>query len=478
MAFCKFSPGYVSSNKIMIDMAFINDFLPKAPDLCVKAYLLGLGKCNSQDENGNTLQYFAETLNVCEDDVVSLFRYWEDQGLVQLLSTNPIEVRYLPICQSGGNNKKFKVDKYRDFNIQLQELFGLKMVMPNEYVEFYNLIENHHIAENAILAIVKYCIEFKGFNLSPNYCLTVIKDWEREGIRTIEQVQSKIEELGYADDNMNLILSAMGNKRKVQIEDKEFLNKWLNGFGFDLNVIIYIVKNLKNKKRRLDVNILDESLTKYYEMKLMSIQEIENYENEKENLYSIAIAINKELGIFYDDLTKEIDTYIVSWINMGFDLETLKMVADNCFKSSIKTLEGFNGIVNKLFKLGIVNLNSYLQYLNDNFAVDEKIKEVLVGLNLSRNVNNMDRNFYRVWTEDWGFLHNVVMCAVEISRDKVNAIQYLNKILSNWNSQGIKTIEQAKNVKVDSSQTSSFIHNNYTKEQIASLISNLDEVEV
>ena len=125
-----------------------------------------------------------------------------------------------------------------------------------------------------------------------------------------------------------------------------------------------------------------------------------------------------------------------------------------------------------------MNVPSYVQYINDNLAVDSKIKEVLIGLNLTRNVNNMDRNFYRVWTEDWAFSHDVIMCAVELARDKMNAIQYLNKILSNWNGQGVKTVEQAKNVKPENQDASKFIHNNYTKEQIASLISNLDEVEV
>ena len=478
MAFCKFSPSYVASNKTVVDNAFINDFLPSAPDLCVKIYLLGLSKCNNADDVDNSLEYFAKTLKVCEEDVISLFKYWEDQGLVQVLSTDPIEVRYLPISSASGSVKKFKVDKYTDFNIQVQELLGGRMVMPNEFAELYNLIEKRHIAENALLAIIKYCVDFKGFSLSPNYCVAVAKDWEREGIRTLEQVQAKIEELGLIDDNMSLILSAMGSKRKIQLEDKELLNKWLNAFGFDLNVIIYIVKALKNKKRRLDVNVLDDQLSKYYEMKLMSIPEIDNYENEKENLYFIAMAVNKELGIFYEDLTKEIDTYVVPWINMGFDVELLKMVADNCFKSSIKTLEGFNNIILKLFKLGIVNVSSYMQYLNDNLAVDDKIKEVLSGLNLTRNVNNMDRNFYRVWTEDWGFEHSVIMYAVTLSKDKANAVQYLNKILSNWNGQGIKTLDKAQQTKVELAQDNSFIHNQYSKEQIASLISNLDEVEV
>ncbi len=462
----------------MIDNVFITDFLPAAPDLCVKAYILGLMKCNSADESENTLDYFATTLKVCEEDVISLFKYWEDLGLVQVLSTTPVEIRFLPLNTSKGNVRKFKVDKYTDFNIQIQELFKDRMVMPNEFAEFYNLIERHHFEEKALIEIVKYCIDYKGFNLSPNYCLIVAKDWERDGVRTKEQVEEKIKELGVVDDKMNLVLSQMGSKRKVQIEDKGLINKWLNYFGFDINVIIFVVKLMKSKNRHMDVNILDEMLMRYYEMKLLSIQEIENYENEKENLYSIAKAINKELGIYYEDMSKEIDTYVVSWINMGFDMETLVMVADNCFKSSIRTLEGYNTIILKLFKLGITSKNSYLQYLNEMFTFDEKIKNILSVLGLTRNITNMDRNFYSIWTKDWGFSDEIILYTAEIAKSKGNSIQYLNRILSNWNSEGIKSIDMAKNVKIDNTSEGQFIHNNYSKEQIASLISNLDEVEV
>ena len=231
------------------------------------------------------------------------------------------------------------------------------------------------------------------------------------------------------------------------------------------------------------MQILDSHLTKYFQAKRMSIKEIEDYEANKENLYFTAIAINKELGIYYEDLTKEIDTYIVTWKNMGYDVEILKMIANNCFLSSIKTLEGMNNIINKLFKLGITNMNSYLQYINDNLALDNKIKEILDTLNLSRNVNNSDRQFYKVWTNDWNFSDEIILYAASLSAGTNNAIQYLNKILSNWNALGYKTIDQAKadktNIKSEETkQNSGFIHNNYTKEQIASFFSNLDEVEV
>ncbi|MCQ2556328.1 MAG: DnaD domain protein, partial [Clostridia bacterium] len=415
MTFCKFSPSYKKNDKVILDSNFIRDYMPKAPDMCVKAYLLGLSKCADAEETENSLAYFAETLKICEEDVISLFKYWEDMGLVQVLSTNPIEIRYLPIT-TASSIKKYKVDKYADFNIQIQELFEDRMVVPNEFAEFYDLMEAKHMEQNALIEIVAYCVKNKGTTLSPNYCITVAKDWARQGILSTTAVENKIEELGIADDKMSLILSAMGSKRKVQLEDKELLNKWLDLFGFELNVIVFVVKNLKEKKRHMDINVLDEVLTKYYEMKLQSIPEIENYENEKDTLYSIATTINKELGIFYEDLSKEIDTYVVAWVNMGFDETTLKTIADNCFKSSIRTLEGFNGILNKLFKLGIVTLQAYNQYLNNNLALDDKIKEVLTALNLSRNVYNFDINFYSICTHYWGFAHDVILYCAEISK--------------------------------------------------------------
>lgn len=475
MSFCKFSPSYNNHNKTMVDNEFINNFLPTAPDVCVKVYLLGLSKCSS--DHDNSIKYFADMLDLSEEDVLSCFMYWQDKGLVQVLSTEPVEVRYLPVYSNTNSIKKYKIDKYTDFNIQVQEILNTRQITPNEFAEYYNLIENHHLEQGALIDIIKYCADYKGFGVRHPYIITVARDWEKDGIHTREDVANKIAELGYVDDKVNLILSAMGSKRKVQLEDKAYLDKWLNSYGFELNVILYVVKSLSLKKRRLDMDSLDKVLTKYFEMRLMSPNEIDAYENEKENLYFIATAVNKQLGVFYEDLTKEIDTYVVDWVNKGYDKDTLSTIADNCFKSSIRTLEGFNNIILKLYKLGIVSLDSYNEYLRDNLAVDNTIREVLTALNVSRNVNNNDRAFYRTWTSDWGFSHDIILYACEFARDKINAMSYLNKILSNWTGK-VKTLDDAKRMNVSTDNNSNFIHNNYTKEQIASLITNLDEVEV
>ena len=117
------------------------------------------------------------------------------------------------------------------------------------------------------------------------------------------------------------------------------------------------------------------------------------------------------------------------------------------------------------------------KYLQDNLSVDNLINEVLSTLNLQRTVNSTDRNFYRIWSIDWGFNHDVILYAATLSKDKANAVAYLNKILSNWNGQGVKTLDKVKEFKVDE-KPGEFIHNTYTKGQIKSLMTNLDEVEV
>lgn len=84
-----------------------------------------------------------------------------------------------------------------------------------------------------------------------------------------------------------------------------------------------------------------------------------------------------------------------------------------------------------------------------------------------------------MWTVDWGFSHEIIMYGATLTTGTSNAMSYLNKILANWNSAGLKSLDKVKAEKVETNKNdTSFIHNNYTKEQISSFLTNLDEVEV
>lgn len=477
MPFCKFSSGYIIQDKTVVDNIFINDYLPYAPDYCVKVYLMGLSKCNNASATDNNIENFANVLNMTIEDVEQCFVYWQEQGLVQILSTKPIEVRYLPIQQGLGKIKKYNVDKYADFNIQMQELLPNHMVTPTEYSEYYNVIENEHIEPEALVMITKYCIDLKGENVRYPYIVTVAKNWAKEGVRTTQDVENKIQELGVLDDKVRLVLNALGTKRKAQLEDVQMLNKWLEELDFDLNVIIYVAKRFAMKSK-IDILFLNNQLLKYYEMKLNSIEEIENYENEKQSLYDTAKTVVKNLGLYYEDLTKVIDTYVVKWNRMNYNKDILTVMADYSFKNSIRTLEGFDSVVHKLYKLGITTVDALNEYLKDLANTDKKIAEILEKLGIKRNVNSFDRSFYKTWTEVWNFGDDMLDYATTISVGKSSAMQYMNKVLSNWKSQNISTLDKAKATNMTSEKDTKQENSTISKEDINALFSNLEYVEV
>ena len=139
MAFCRYSSEFVSRNNITLDNTFINEFMPNAPDICVKVYLYGLTKCNNSSSIDNTIEDFVKVLNVPSEDIENAFYYWQEMGLVQVLNLDPIEVRYLPVSKGSSKLKKYNVDKFKNFNISVQELIEGRMITPREFEEFLAL---------------------------------------------------------------------------------------------------------------------------------------------------------------------------------------------------------------------------------------------------------------------------------------------------------------------------------------------------
>ena len=108
MAFCEFSSEVVSKNFITLDNLFVSDFMPNANDNCVKVYLYGLYLCSTSRDNN--IESFSKVLNLSVEDIVSIYYYWQEEGLVQVLNIDPIQVRYLPIKNAVSKIKKYNVD--------------------------------------------------------------------------------------------------------------------------------------------------------------------------------------------------------------------------------------------------------------------------------------------------------------------------------------------------------------------------------
>lgn len=484
MALCSFSSSLAMDNSTLVDNAFINEFMPSANEKCLKVYLYGLTLCSSPYSRDNSLDSMANILGLTIDDIIDAFSYWQEMGIVQIVTSDPICVQFLPVKLHSGRGKTQVKEKYTDFNKQAQAILSGRMIRPNEYNEYYNLIESYHFEPEALLMIIQYCAKLKNNSINYPYILTVANSFEKEGIKTTAALEEKLLEQEQACNELSKVLSALGIKREADLDERNLYIKWTKVFGFIEGTIIEVAKTLK---KRGGMHKLDELLTKYYEQKLFTMQEIANYSANKEKMYEIARKVCKTIGVYYQNLDNVVDTYIADWLNKGYDEQSLELISKYCFKQSVRTLEGVHTIIQKFFKLGLVSIQSINEHLESVIQTDNIIKNILDTVGLSRGVSPYDRDLFKTWTETWNLNIDIIMLACSSASGKVQPIIYLNKLLSQFHIKNITTIEAAK-AEIDSFSSSNayksvetkqnFMEREYTSEQLGALFDSLDDIEV
>ncbi len=441
MALCSFSSRLVMDSYTVIDNTFINEFLPQATGEDVKVYLYGLNLCNNPSSDDNSLDTICKVLSLTEEQVLKAFDYWQALGLVQIVSANPFEVRYLPVRASSGSVKIRNKEKYTDFNEQIQQVISGRMITPAEFNEYYSLIEIYHFEPEAVVLIAKYCTLIKHSAIGYPYILAVARDFEKQGIKTFTAVDNKIMEQEKSSKEIKQILDALGLKREADVEERNMYLKWVNNYGFMHGVIVQVAKSLK---KRGGFNKLDETLSKYYEQKLFTMEEVMTFSSKKEAMFELAKNVSKNLGLYYQNLENVVNTYVSDWFNKGYEADALMLISNQCFKQSIRTLDGMNNIVQKYFKLGLISIASIEQYIDATIKADQLILEVLEKAGLVRSVSTLDREFYKTWTNNWNFTHEQILLAAETTKDKSSPITYLNRVLANIHEEELSDTEAIK----------------------------------
>lgn len=482
MGFCSFSTTLRNSSSTIVDNEFINEFLPGAPDGAVKVYLYGLYLCTNPQSDENDISTMSTTLSLSVDQVFEHFSYWQEMGLVQIINKTPLEIKYLSAKKFSGNSKMRSKTKYKDFNDQVQSILNGRMITPMEFNEYYNLIELHHFEPDAIILIIKYCTKLKNTAINYPYILAVAKSFEAEGIKTVTALEQKFLEQEQTSGDVKEILKALGLSRDADLDERNLYLKWTNTFGFTKNVVLLVASSL-NKKGGMSK--LDETLSKYYEQKLFTLQDIENYSKEKEEMYDIAKKVTSTLGLYYQNLDSTVEVYIKDWVQKGFDKNTLSLLSVYCYKQDIRSLSLMNEAVLKFFKKGLVSSEAISQYLGEVVEKDNSIKNILETLGSLRKVNSSDRDLYNIWSNDWNIPDSIILIVAGRSKGTASPMRYMNRLLCEIHNKGITTIEGAEKLCNENGFTKqkeqtkpNFEQREYSKEQLDALFDSLDDIEV
>lgn len=482
MSFARFSSDFLMETFTLVDNLFINEHLPYLDEKQIKVYIYGLYLVGAP-EDSSTIDALCNAVDVTEDEIKTIYGYFQDLGLVKILNSSPFEVKYLSLKRGMQPPKKYKADKWNDFNTHLQSLYPDRLITPNEFNEYYNFLDTTKIDEDALLMIVQYCIDTRGTSARYPYVFAVARSWLRDdSVKTVADVERKLSEYEAQSDEMRQVLLALGRRGGADVDEKQTLQKWRRSWGFELDAILTAIKLLKGGKT---FKKLDAKLDEYYRMNAFTPTEMKDYSARLDAMTDLAIRINKTIGVYYESISHVVEVYTIPWTNKGFSDGALLKIAHYCFISGIRTLEGMNGVVGKFFTQGRLTEESIDEFIAAGLKQDERIRAIIERTGRTRQVTAKDREQYRTWTATWGFSDDIILYAAEVSANKTYPIPYINQLLSGWKASGISTLESAKKAtpKSDSGNNGgnksslAYTERNYSNEELQSIFSDIDNFD-
>jgi len=477
MALCSYAKEYTASSYTDIENVFVYDYMPEATGNAVKVYIYGLFCCQNSDFD-ITLETFAKSLKLTVEEVKDAFTYWEEFDLVSISSVEPFKVTYLPIrSHSASKPKRVKAEKYKGFADAVQSLIPTRIIGTNEFSEYFTIMDTYGILPEAMIMIIKYCVDLKGANIGHKYIATVAKNFGKEMILTPDLVDKKLSSYVSRTAEIEKILSAMGLKRSAEIDDLNLLNKWTKELGFEVDAIIYAGKKVKKG----GFNKLDEFLLELYSAKKFSISEIEDYSKNKQNLFDLTIKFNKSLGLYVEVLDAEVENYISKWTSYGYNEESLLFIAKYCYKTSCKTLQRVDEVIEELYRLGLISIESLVSHFNYLKEIDGFITQILTASGSTRKPNNYDRDNLKIW-RGWGFSDEMILEAAKLSAGKSSPIPYINAILGEWKNKGVFAPSQITEKSTIATYTKGNLHHfknerKYTQEELDALIDDINDIK-
>lgn len=440
----------------------------------VLVYLYGLMIATSGTESTDPADAIASNLKIDKKVVYDAYNYWAAENLVRIISFDPLNITYLDInTQENLYARSYPTSKYNDFNKAISQMYTKKELLPNDYIRFYDVMEQYIIEPDAMILIAKHCIKEKENRVSIPYILTVAINWANQGIRTHEEVDSKIFSLEQTTKDLKELFKVLGLDRPIYTEDRQYYLDWTTKYGFSLNTILYVAK-LYGKKGGMDK--LNENLLNLRSQSLLSIESIKEYEEQKTLYNDTAIKINKILGIFTNpDFI--IEKYINTWVSKGFSIDSIMQIAELAFDRQIKDYTLLNEMVNIFYKNGVTTPEQVKEKIVELNQADKNIRTILrKGGASDRYITHIYREYYNTWVNDWNVPFDTIIIAANHLQSQRSVMKKINSLLLQFKNnnalnpknaeQYLKNRSETHETKKSKSDKRTFTGREYTEDEL------------
>lgn len=425
MPLCTFSNDYDAKNYTLIENKFITDYLPIMTDDDIKVYVFGLYLCNNAFGEDNNLNSFCSGTGLKASDVKKAFENLQKMGLVTVVSTAPLSVRFNSPSKALPANRTFNRDKYSDFCLNIERIYPTDDLTQNDLFSFIDFLEDTKMEQDAFVMIAGYCIDRVGKKVKRNYILSVARSWAEEGISTVSDVEKRLIQVDAVTSEIKQVLRALRSKREPDLDDRELYLKWLK-LGFSLDAILIACKRVK----RGGMTSLDEAMEDYAARNVFTAQDVKAFDERKEEIESCTIKILQNLGLRYQDVTAISDENVAPLFQEGFSSEGLQKISRYCRMIGVRDLAGYEKTVEDFYKGGYISAHSIDLQLDALTKFDENVQNLIYATGSTRKITPQDRDLYRTWVVSWGIDEETVLRFARESQGKAFAMSWLGARLS------------------------------------------------
>lgn len=316
---------------------FIDQYMPSANGSYVKVYLYLLRCISSHSDAQITISSIADQLDDTEKDIVRALCYWEKVNLVTLLrDTNEkitsitindiytiherqniaveeastasiaetISIPEAPVVDTNANddsstdnseslenkpmNKFFEKPTYSEAQIKqltntdevkwllnIIEIYLDRLIKPMDLQLILYLYESLGFSTELIMYLYEYCVSKN--KKSPSYIEAVALSWAEEGIDTVEKAEAATT---LYNSNYNAVNKAFGLNRAPGQVEKQFINKWLNKYGFHIDIIVEACNRTILMTQKPDFKYADKILENWSKKGVKDLSQVTKLDEE------------------------------------------------------------------------------------------------------------------------------------------------------------------------------------------------------
>lgn len=278
-----------------IENAFVSHYMPFAPGNYVKVYLLGLKYAQSYVNNTLSNETIAKTLGITAEEVLSAWKYWEEQGIIKLVpysvenKDGDYTVEYLSIKEIVLNikEKKETTGKYsperiinarsnhqiRDLFEYIRRAFGREL-SPNDLFAFLDWLDDYHMTPDTVKMIVDDCLSRDKKDM--HYLKQVAKNWFDAGINTADKAREYTAGHKEKWHKYGKVLNFLRIGRQPTAIEEGMMHKWFYLLELNEEVVLKACE-MTSKTLKPSFNYIDKILTEWHDKGLVTLQEIEAY---------------------------------------------------------------------------------------------------------------------------------------------------------------------------------------------------------